>query len=427
MSQHFQRGQLLSQQGRFEQAIGEFQLHLGQQAEDPLTHALMSLCFARMEKFNEATEHAHRAIHIAPDRSPGHYALALVMLDRNRLDEARRAIEEAIRLDPYDADYFAILASIYLQKSRWREALEAANQGLQVEPEHGTCTNLRAQAQVKLGDRAAAAQTMGEALARRPGDAYTHANQGWALLHQGQPYPAMEHFREALRLRPDLDWARAGIVEAMQARNFIYRWMLAYFLWMARLPPNVQWGLIIGFFIVQQVVIRTADKSPALAPFLWPLLYCYIGFVLMTWLASPLFNLILRIDRYGRHALFPDQVRGANVLLLCLVVTLSWLAAAIWQGGSLLWFATLVFAVLSLPASAIYRSDQGWPRNTMAAITLGLLAAILICIVPLLLVPEASIPGPIQLLLLAVMRVLPFALLGSQFAGSYLMSVEVKR
>ena len=58
MSQHFQRGQLLFEQGRYEQAIGEFQLHLGQQAEDPLTHSLMALCFTRLDKLREATEHA---------------------------------------------------------------------------------------------------------------------------------------------------------------------------------------------------------------------------------------------------------------------------------------------------------------------------------------------------------------------------------
>ena len=424
--QHFQRGQLLYEQGRYEQAIGEFQLHLGQQAEDPLTHALMAMCFTRLEKFREATEHAQRAIHLSPDVSIGYYALALVMLERNRLREARQLIEEAIRLKPYEADYFAILSSIHLQESRWKEALEAANQGLQIEPEHGACTNLRAQALVKLGDRAAAAATMGEALARRPDDAWTHANQGWALLHQREPYKALEHFREALRLEPGNEWARAGIVEAMKARNTVYRWMLAYFLWMARLPPNVQWALVIGFLVVQQVVARTARNSPALAPYLWPLFYCYVAFVLMSWLASPLFNLLLRLDRYGRHALSPDEVRGANVLLVCLLVTLAWLTAAIWQGGEILWLATLLFAALSLPASAIFRSQAGWPRNTMTAVTLALLAAILLVVVPMLVVPEESIPVPLMLLIVAVMRVLPYALLASQFLGSYLMNVRIK-
>ena len=60
---------------------------------------------------------------------------------------------EAIGLNPYEANYFGILASLELQKSSWREALAAANQGLEIEPENTLCTNLRAQALVKLGDR----------------------------------------------------------------------------------------------------------------------------------------------------------------------------------------------------------------------------------------------------------------------------------
>ena len=104
MSQHFQRGQLLFEQGRYEQAIGELQLHLGQQAEDPQTHALMAMSFLRLDKLREATEHAQRAIHLSPDVSIGYYALSLVMLERNRLREARQLIEEAIRLKPYEAD-----------------------------------------------------------------------------------------------------------------------------------------------------------------------------------------------------------------------------------------------------------------------------------------------------------------------------------
>jgi tetratricopeptide (TPR) repeat protein len=429
MAQHFQRGQLLYEQGRYEQAIGEFQLHLGQHAEDPLTHALMAMCFTRLEKLREATEHAQRAIHLSPDVSVGYWALSLVMFERHRLDESKRLIEEAIRLKPYEADYFAILATIYLQKSRWREALEAANQGLQIEPEHDVCTNLRAQALVNLGDRAGAAETMGEALARRPDDAWTHANQGWALLHQGDPYKALEHFRESLRLAPGNEWARSGIVEAMKARNFVYRWMLAYFLWMARLPPRVQWGLVIGGFIGAQVVRQIADGSPMLAPFLWTLLIVYGVFVLMTWLASPLFNLLLRLNRFGRHALSPDQIRGANVLLASLLVALGWLAAAsLWGGDTpLLWLAVVWFVILSLPASAIFRCQAGWPRNTMAAITLGLLSLLLAVLLPIFLAPNVEISPIVGAGLGLTLRMIPYLLLASQIAASFLASVRVRK
>ena len=72
--------------------------------------------------------------------------------------------------------------------------------------------------------------------------------------------------------------------------------------------PDKRLG-VIGAFIGFQVVGQMADK----APFLRPLLYAYFAFVLLTWLSPSFFNLLLRLDRFGRYALSADQVRGANV------------------------------------------------------------------------------------------------------------------
>jgi tetratricopeptide (TPR) repeat protein len=422
----FQRGMLLFQQGRYREAIGELRLQLSGGPDDFLPHFALALCLAELEQYDEATQHAQQAIHLGPDQPLGFYALAQVMIRRHRFDEARKAILEAIRLNPYDADYFGILASLEMQGSRWREALEAANQGLQVEPEHVLCTNMRAQALVHLGDRAAAAATMGEALARRPDDPYTHANQGWALLHQGEPRQALDHFREALRLDPELEWARAGIVEALKARNFVYRWMLAWFLWMARLTPQVRWGLVIGAFFGSRIIGQTARNSPELAPYLWPILYAYFGFVLLSWLSPSFFNLLLRFDRFGRYALSADQVRGANVLAACLAVTIGVLVAAIVRDSPIWIYSALMFALLALPASAIYVCDAGWPRQTMAGITLLLLAGVLVVFAAGMF-PEEAIPMVLALPALGLLQALPWAMLGSQFAANYLIGVKPKR
>ena len=422
---HFQRGWLLFQQGRHKEAVGELRLQLGQGEEDATTHSVLALCLSELKEYAEATECAQRAIYLAPEEAFGYYALARVMIDRDRYDQAEAAIREAIRLDPGHPGYFGNLALIHLQRSQWREALEAADQGLALDPEHNLCTNLRAQALVKLGDRAAAAATMEEALARRPDDAYTHANQGWALLHRGDPKQALVHFREALRLNPEMEWARAGIVEALKARNFIYRWLLAWFLWMARLQPGVRWGLIIGAFVGSRVIREIARNSPQLAPILWPLLIAYFGFVLLTWLAPSLFNLLLRLDLDGRHALSADQVRGANVLAACLLVALVLLAATVATGNVVLLFATVVLAVLSLPASAIYACDEGWPRLTMAAITLGLLGAAVLIVAILLL--ENSLHPLVVAWAYGLMFLLPWALLASQFAANYLVGVKPQK
>jgi len=423
---HFQRGLLLYQQGRNQEAVGELRMQLGEDSEDSATHGFLALSLNELEQYAEATEHAQRAIHLAPDEALGHYVLARVMLSRNRLEEARAAILEAIRLNPYEADYFGTLALLELGKSRWREALAAANQGLQLEPEHGLCTNLRAQALVKLGDRSAAAATMGEALARRPDDAYTHANQGWALLHAGQPQQALHHFREALRLDPEMEWARAGIVEALKARNFVYRWMLAWFLWMSRLTPGTRWALVIGAYFGSRFIRQMANNSPPLAPFLYIILFAYIGFVLLTWLAPSFFNLLLRLDRFGRYALSADQVRGANVLAGCLLVFLGCLVAYLVTGDEAMFLCMIFFGLITLPASAIYVCDAGWPRLTMAAITIGLLSALMFALTAGYLADQWQ-SRPLQDLSLQIFSVLPLACIASQFAAMYLTQVTPKK
>lgn len=89
---------------------------------------------------------------------------------------------------------------------------------------------VRRRALLQLGDRDAAAATIEGALRRNPDDAATHTTQGWAMLHGGDPTRAAGHFREALRLDPTSGYARSGIVEALKARNPIYRQLLSYFL-----------------------------------------------------------------------------------------------------------------------------------------------------------------------------------------------------
>ena len=159
---------------------------------------------------------------------------------------------------------------------------------------------------------------------------------------------------------------------------------------------------------------------------LLPILFAYFGFVLMSWLAYPLFNLLLRIDRFGRYALSPDQVKGANVLVACLVITLACLGAAIATGHRVLYEATVMCAVLALPASAIYMCEAGWPRHVMTAITL-ILGALIAFVATVVLLPTATINQPLRLPLANVMRLLPWGLLASQFAAMYLSRVTQKR
>lgn len=373
MNPNLERALLLYQQSRHELAEGELRQALAADPHDPFAHALLALCLNEREKFDAATTEARQAIHLGPDFPFAHYAHARVLYDRNRHPEALAAIQEAIRLDSTDADYFSLLGSIHFDEQRWREALNAAEQGLQFDPEHVGCTNLRAMALVKLGRKAEAGATIDAALAKNPDNALTHANQGWTLLEKGEPKKALEHFREALRLDPENEWARHGIVEALKARNLIYAVMLKYFLWMSKLSGRAQWGIILGGYFGNQLLGGLARSTPGLAPWVLPLRILYLAFAVLTWTAYPIFNLLLRLNRFGRLALTSEQTVESNWVGASLFLALVSLGGCFALGFESPWVMSLaVFGLLLLPLSGLFRCAVGWPRWTMIAVVAAL-------------------------------------------------------
>jgi tetratricopeptide (TPR) repeat protein len=370
MTAHYDRALLLYQQSRYDLAEQELRHALAEEPDNPFSHALLALCLCDRKDHPAAALHeAEEAIHLGPDVSYTHYALAYVLFQHDQLKEAETAIEQALELDPGDADYYSLLASIRFQQRRWPAALEAAERGLELDAEHGGCTNLRAMALVKLGRRSEAGAALGDALSRDPEDALTHANQGWTFLEQREPHKALEHFREALRLDPNLEWAREGIVEALKARNFLYRQMLRYFLWMRRLSGRAQWGVLLGLVLAQEL-LSSKSIPPALIPISNLLHWLLIAFVVVTWTADPLFNLLLRINPLGRLALSREQIWASNCvggfLLLALIALVGWAASGDFR------FATtaLVSACLILPVAGTFKCPTGWPRRVMGGYTI---------------------------------------------------------
>lgn len=374
---HFNRALVLMEQSRPDLAEKEFRQALAADPDHAMAHAFLAQCLLDKDEVNEATDEAKIAIRLAPEWPFSHSVLARTMAERNRLDEALASAEEALRLDPTDADTYALVAGIHFQSRRWPAALQAAEEGLQHDAEHVGCNNLRAMALTKLGRTEEAGATIAATLSRSPEDPFSHANRGWTALHEGDKKKALEHFREALRLDPEMDYAKAGLVEALKARNPIYGLMLKYFLFMSRLSHQAQWAIIIGGYLGYRFLNQLRVQNPQWSPWIRPLLVAYIAFAVMTWIASPLFNVMLRFNKFGRYALSDDQRKGANlvaVVALPAIVCLVWWLAA---DNDIGFIAMIYFGLLLLPVSAIYNCDRGWPRRGMAIYTI-----VLACLMP---------------------------------------------
>jgi len=253
---------------------------------------------------------------------------------------------------------------------------------------------------VKLNRRQEAGATIAAALARDPENAVTHANQGWTLLQRHQPEKAMEHFREALRLDPELDWARSGIVEALKARHFIYRLLPGYFFWMSRLSRRAQWGVVIGGYLGYRFLHSFAQNKPAYAPFLWPVLILYFLFAVMTWIARPLFNLLLRCNRFGRLALSREEILASNWVGGSLALALLGLALGLVTRNSTALLAALTSSLMVIAIAGTFRTSSK-TRRTLAIYT-GVLGGLVLLAIVLDLADSPLTAAMLALVLLGI-------------------------
>lgn len=389
MSAHLARARLLLAQSRPADAERETLLALAAQPDDTAALALLALSRTDLQKNAEALAAARTAIGLAPDDSYLHYVHAFVLHRLDREDDAFAAAQEALRLAPDEADHFSLLASIELGRRNWPAALAAAERALALNPEHVSAANLRAMALVRLGRKEEATASVDFALNRAPEDAFSHANQGWTCLHRNDPKRAQDHFREALRLNPNLDYARDGMLEALKARNPIYRGMLAYFLWMSGLSDRLQWAFIIGLYLSGQLLQKFAEEESQFGWAFRLILILFWVFIYLSWTAVPLFNLLLRLNRFGRHILTRDQRVATNwfgpFFLAALGSLIWWLvtreppatlpaappATTLPSKSEWAMALTIFFAIVSLCIAATF-ARTGRSRRILGRVTVGL-------------------------------------------------------
>jgi tetratricopeptide (TPR) repeat protein len=252
------------------------------------------------------------AIGLSPVSPYLFYIKSRIAIQQEQLDAAETCLQQAIALDPFDASYFALLSRIKLIRKQYQAALELADQALSIDAENLLALNMRSTALLKLNKSEASFGTIEGALRKDPGNAFTHTNYGWGLLEKGDHKKALTHFREALKLSPDSEYAQAGMVEALKAGNFFYRLFLKYAFFMGNLTARYQWRVVAGFFLVQLALMTLADSVPVLEPYLLLVITLLALCAFSTWIITPVSNLFLRFNAYGKFLLGKKEKISSN-------------------------------------------------------------------------------------------------------------------
>jgi tetratricopeptide (TPR) repeat protein len=368
-----ERAQQLVQLQRYKEAEKDLRLLLTQQPENPDALALLAICQAEQGQLPEAMKTIQNAIGKNPDNDHLLYLHSLFLFRSNKLKESERVIQNAISLHPRGADYFGLLAAIKISQKEFSQGLDYANQGLEIDPDNLQCLNTRSNALFKLNRKDEAYSTIQEALNQDPENELTHTNLGWGLLERGDHKKALSHFREALKINPNYEYAKAGLIEGLKARYLFYRLFLKYAFFISNLKGKYQWALLIGLYVGIRIIDNVADKNPDLAMWLKPIVYLYIAFALSTWIIVPLSNLFLRLNVYGKFALSKDEIRSSNFVAIGFFVGLAALLIYLFVRTDAYLLLGIFGITMMIPLSSMLKPEGSKSKKILVAYTIGLL------------------------------------------------------
>ncbi|MBK7697789.1 MAG: tetratricopeptide repeat protein [Saprospiraceae bacterium] len=296
--------EVLLSQGRFNQADDILKRLLATGYDGPELIKMMAVTKAGLGDYQAAEDLIRMILSKHPDDPFVFYLLATIKGAKREYVEAKSMIDQAIN-----------------------EALQSANTALELDAENIDALNARASALIGLNKKDEAYQTINKSLATDPNNTDTHANMGWSMLHHGQSEDALTHFKEALKNNPNNEYAKGGMLEAMKSKFPVYRYFLMLMLWLGKMKGRNQWAFIVGGYVVYRVLISLAKNSESLKPFLIPIIAIIFLFFLSSWIFSPLMNLYLLTNTYGKFTLSEDQKQSARLVgvtltigLLCLLL-----------------------------------------------------------------------------------------------------------
>ncbi|MCG8320706.1 MAG: tetratricopeptide repeat protein [Cytophagales bacterium] len=285
--EHLSKIQLLIERNKLDLAQQQITEALTTYPDSGTLFGLQAEIYLKKQEHKKAKSAIDKALGLDPEDDYLYLLKSQIWLQLGYHNEALKAIDDAINYNPESATYYGAKAEILIMKKQFKEAEKFANKGLETDPEDLLSNNMLSMAQTKLGQANQAYERLESMLTDDPENALTQANTGYHFLQQGNVKKAKEHFAVALQDDPNFEFARAGMLEAIKATNWLYRKLLMFSFWMEKLGSRNKWFFLIGIIVVVKLI-------PVLLPF-------YLVFVFWTWFTGPVSDVMLYFDQYGKY------------------------------------------------------------------------------------------------------------------------------
>lgn len=387
---YIERGSLLLQQGKPKEAEKQFSMALRFDPENHYVLAQLAKCKIDLKELKAASELIESAIRHDPSEDYYFYLAAFINYQQDQNARALLQLQTALSLNASVAAYYGLWSTILIEEKQFKTALEKADEGLYFDATDLTCLNARATALNKLKRTDDAVATMQHALAQDPDNDITHTTVAWNLLEKGKHREAVTHFKEALRLNPQLEYARSGLKEALKSRVAPYRWLLQYNFWVTNKSKNARWIIPIALFIG----VRLFAGASAAGGAGWKILGgvvlgLYLLFVATSWIINPLANFFLLFDKDGKYAVTNNEkwnaisfttAIAAGLLLVIVSLLLPEPVAAgagVLAGGLIVLSLAIPLGHMQFPWNLRGRNFLQW--YSICLVVVGALTALFCC------------------------------------------------
>lgn len=359
----------LAEDGDAAGALARVDEWLAEYPESGIMHALKASLLLDADRAVDADHSARLALQYSDDEDPrfARIIAANVALTLREPDRVMRHTAELLRDDPADEVAIMLEARALALLGKWADAKHRAEYVLAGDPDNEDAVQLRVAAieSMRGGKEKLSEEEWAAFAARFPHNAVARTGRAWALLQRGKRRDAEVEFRDALALDPTADWAREGLLISLKARYPGYGLLLRFFDWIQRFEPGTQTMIVIGGIFGFRILRNVANENPALRVVIYPLLAIYIAFVVASWLADPLLNLLLLATAEGRALVRGPERRAA--LLVGSALGAGTVVALVGWGFSMgnVLMAGIVLGLASFSIAGAYRCAEGKYRTWM--------------------------------------------------------------
>ena len=367
-----QRVQLLLAQGRIDEAEKQINTFLESNPTSELGRYMLAYILFFKGKSRDSEVILLQLQSEDPENTGYLSLLAEINLKEEEYEAAENKTDQLLEMDPEEVTFYNLKSRLKFAQRYYDSALRFTNSALSIDPENLEALNQKAMLAGILGEKHVAHNAVREALEKNPEDPHTIANHGNQLLAQGKVNEALERLSEALRLNPTNALARYAMQEALKSRFWPYRMFYKYIHFMGRLTARGSWAVIIGAYLLYQLILRVGQSNESLAPFLMPIAYAMIGFFLLSWIINPLMNLYLLTNNYGRLLLDDEEKKMARFTGISLLLAV--ICFLIWKFGNvnIMLFATFFFIAMMIPLGSFLTPYRASNKQQLIYFTAGI-------------------------------------------------------